>query len=219
MFNLDLPTLISRVIILVVAFTVHELAHAWTADWFGDDTPRRYGRLTLNPLAHLDPIGSLLLLVAGFGWAKPVPVNPYTLQRRSYYAPMWVALAGPASNLILALIAAIPFQIGVLGLASGGTRFLPSPSAFALEFILLNLALTLFNLIPIFPLDGEKILVNLAPRSWGYTLEQIRPYGPLLLITVVFVGPYLGLDLLNLIVWRPVISILSFLVRPGLTLL
>jgi len=83
MFNLDPSSLFARLIILFIVFPVHELAHALTADYFGDDTPRVNGRLTLNPLAHLDPIGSLLLLVAWFGWAKPVPVNPYTLQRKS----------------------------------------------------------------------------------------------------------------------------------------
>ena len=79
MLGLDPATLIARIIVLVVAFTIHEFAHAWTATWFGDDTPRYYGRLTLNPLVHLDPMGSLVLMVAGFGWAKPVPVDPYTL--------------------------------------------------------------------------------------------------------------------------------------------
>src|SRR5512141_2013044 len=101
--------LIARIIVLVVAFTIHEFAHAWTANYFGDDTPRMNGRLTLNPLAHLDPLGSLLMIVAGFGWAKPVPINPYVLQRRSPAATMLVSLAGPMSNFLMALIAAIPF--------------------------------------------------------------------------------------------------------------
>ena len=88
MLGLDPQTIISRIIILLIAFTVHEFAHAWTANFFGDDTPRMYGRLTLNPLSHLDVMGSLLLLIAGFGWAKPVPINPYALSRRSSAAVM-----------------------------------------------------------------------------------------------------------------------------------
>jgi len=103
LFNGNPSSIISSIVVLLVAFPIHEFAHAWTATQYGDDTPRQYGRLTLNPLAHLDLMGSLLLLVAGFGWAKPVPVNPYALQRRSPSAMMWVALAGPFSNLILAI--------------------------------------------------------------------------------------------------------------------
>ena len=87
LFGLDLPTIIARIFVLLTAFSVHEFAHAWTANLFGDDTPGRYGRLTLNPLAHLDVMGSLMLLFVGFGWAKPVPVNPYALGRRSPAAP------------------------------------------------------------------------------------------------------------------------------------
>ncbi len=109
----SLPQLITFGIILLTCFPVHEFAHAWVADYFGDTTPRANGRLTLNPLAHLDPIGSLLMIVAGFGWAKPVPINPYVLQRRSRAAPMLVSLAGPMSNLLLAIIASIFFPRGI----------------------------------------------------------------------------------------------------------
>src|SRR3990172_12571109 len=100
--------------ILLVALPVHEFAHAWTADQLGDDTPRLAGRLTINPLAHLDVIGSLLLLFGGFGWAKPVPINPYALQRRTPAGVMIVAAAGPLSNLALALLFAIPFPLGLV---------------------------------------------------------------------------------------------------------
>jgi Zn-dependent protease len=113
MLNMLQPaTLITRVITLLIAFTIHEFSHATVADRFGDDTPRLHGRLTLNPLAHLDIMGTLMLLVAGFGWAKPVPVNPYVLNRRSPSAMMWVSLAGPLSNFLLALLAVIPIRIG-----------------------------------------------------------------------------------------------------------
>ena len=106
MLGIDLSpaTIVVWVIMVSIAFPVHEFAHAFVANLFGDDTPRLNGRLTLNPLVHIDPIGALLLLVARFGWAKPVPVNPYVLARRSPLALMWVSLAGPLSNLLMAIL-------------------------------------------------------------------------------------------------------------------
>src|SRR5512137_432571 len=112
--GLDTSTLIAYIIVLLIAFSVHEFAHAWTADRFGDDTPRLNGRLSLNPLAHLDPIGSLMLLIAGFGWAKPVPVNPYALHRNSSAGVMWVSLAGPFSNLLMAILGSLPFRMKIV---------------------------------------------------------------------------------------------------------
>src|SRR3990172_60779 len=109
-----IPVLISRLVTLVIAFTIHELAHAWTALQLGDDTPRRLGRLTLNPPAPLDPIGSILLLIAGFGWAKPVQVNPYNLRNGPRMGMAIVAAAGPISNLVLAVLAGIPFRLGLV---------------------------------------------------------------------------------------------------------
>jgi len=127
--GLTLPSLITYVIVLLTAFSVHEFAHAWTANYFGDDTPRLYGRLTLNPLAHLDLIGSLMLIFAGIGWAKPVPVDPYVLRRRSPAALMWVSLAGPASNFLMAVVAAIPFRLGLVS-----TEAVSSTALVSLEF-------------------------------------------------------------------------------------
>ena len=112
----SLPDLITYAIILFTAFPIHEFAHAWTADQFGDDTPRINGRLTLNPLAHLDVVGSLMMIIAGFGWAKPVPINPYALQKRSPAAPMLVSLAGPMSNLLMAILASAPFRLGLVSI-------------------------------------------------------------------------------------------------------
>src|SRR5512139_542806 len=114
MLNLNISMLLSHLFVLLTAFSVHEFSHAITADRLGDMTPRQNGRLTLNPLVHLDPIGSLLLLVAGFGWAKPVPINPYALLRRSTAGVMLVSLAGPVSNFLMAVLAAIPFQLGLV---------------------------------------------------------------------------------------------------------
>jgi Zn-dependent protease len=215
MFNLDPATLISRLIILVIAFTIHEFAHAITATYFGDDTPRINGRLTLNPLSHLDPMGSLLLLVAGFGWAKPVPVNPYALQRRSSSAMMWVSLAGPLSNLLMAVVAAIPFRLGWVNLYSNlgsSPRIFPTASQFLTEFIFINLLLMLFNLIPLAPLDGEKVADFFFPPSWSRVLDQIRPYGPLILIAVLFVGPMVGFDIMNRVLMPPLRSLFLLLV-------
>ncbi|MDA1329590.1 MAG: site-2 protease family protein [Chloroflexi bacterium] len=189
MLNTPVPVLISRIVVLIVAFTVHEFAHAWTANYFGDDTPRLQGRLTLNPLVHLDFLGSLLLLVAGFGWAKPVQVNPYALEQRSPSAPMLVALAGPASNFMLALLAAAPVQAGFLTPTLSASGFLPSLGLLISEFVSINLLLMLFNLIPVFPLDGEKVLTYFLPESGKNFMAMLRPYGQFILIALIFLVP------------------------------
>lgn len=215
MFSLQPATLIARVIVLVIAFSVHEFAHAWTATQYGDETPRRFGRLTLNPLAHLDPIGSLLLLVAGFGWAKPVPVDGYFLQRRSSSALMWVSLAGPLSNLCMALLAAIPFRTGWLSLEEAYTTtggIFPSLSKIFFEFIAINLVLMLFNLIPLAPLDGEKVLDYFLPPSWAQTFENLRPYGPMILILIAVVAPYFGVDIIGWVIMPPLRALLNLLI-------
>jgi Zn-dependent protease len=192
--------------LLLVALPVHEFAHAWTADQLGDDTPRLAGRLTINPLAHLDVIGSLLLLFAGFGWAKPVPINPYALQRRTPAGVMIVAAAGPISNVILALLVSIPFQLGLVALS-------PSVLVPVLEFfIFINLVLFFFNLIPIFPLDGEKVLTYFLPPAGQAFLAQIRPYGPIILVGLVLLSARSGLNVLDLIVHGPALAISTFLV-------
>ena len=215
MLGLNPATLISRIIVLLTAFSVHEFAHAWTADRFGDDTPRIYGRLTLNPMAHLDLMGSLMLIVAGFGWAKPVPVNPYALRRRSESALMWVSLAGPLSNFLLAIFAAIPFRMGLLSIYdvyATTNGFLPSLPSFLAEFISINLLLMLFNLIPLAPLDGDKIADYFFPPSWRDFLTRIRPYGPMILLLIFIVPGYLGFDLLGNIIGPPLMFLFSLLV-------
>ena len=147
------------------------------------------GRLTLNPLAHLDFLGSLLLIVAGFGWAKPVQINPYNLRTGPRLGMAVVAAAGPFSNLIMALIAAIPFRLGVLSpFGSTGGPLFPSFTGFLIDFISINLLLMLFNLIPITPLDGSKILAGFAPREWDGVLATLEQWGPFLLLALVFLG-------------------------------
>lgn len=196
MLNLSAPVLITRIITLIIAFTVHEFAHAFVADRFGDDTPRLSGRLTLNPLKHLDVFGSLLLIIAGFGWAKPVPVNPAVLRRHSKSAFMWVSLAGPASNLLLACLAAIPIRFNMVTMVQS-TTILPTPAEFLVNFFIINLMLMIFNLIPISPLDGEKVLEFLLPDEWADQYAKLRPYGPILLMVLVLVLPRFGVDVLD----------------------
>lgn len=213
MFNLDPMTLLTHLIVLVVALPFHEFAHAWTAYRFGDDTAKAQGRLTLNPLAHLDLIGSMLILTSGFGWAKPVPVNPYTLRRRSPSALMWVSLAGPMSNFLLAVLAAIPLRIlyatGSLSIANSDKIF-----TFLSTFIIINLGLMLFNLIPIAPLDGEKIAEYFLPQRAADFMARMVPYGPILLMALLFLLPMLGLDVISTVI-GPTLSNLYYLLIGG----
>jgi Zn-dependent protease len=207
----SLPMLISYGVILFTAFPVHEFAHAWVADHFGDNTPRVNGRLTLNPLKHLDPIGSLLMIVVGFGWAKPVPINPFVLQRHSPSATMWVSLAGPMSNFLMAIIGAVFFRIGLvstsdIGLVPGS--MLPTIALFLYIFITTNLWLMLFNLLPLAPLDGEKVLDYFLPPSAARVLENIRPYGPMILMVILFVLPMVGIDVIGKVI-QPAFTFLT----------
>jgi Zn-dependent protease len=207
--SLDSATLIARAIVLVIAFSVHEFAHAFTADYFGDMTPRQQGRLTLNPLKHLDPIGSLLLLATGFGWARPVIVNPWVLAQASPAAMMWVSLAGPFSNLLLAIVGSIPFWFGLANLAGSSAGFLPTFDHLFTEFVWINLILLFFNLIPIAPLDGEKVAMHLLPPAGKEAMMRIRPYSWMILLLVVFLVP----GVLNVLVGMPASFLLNFLVR------
>lgn len=211
MLNLAPDELICRVITLVIAFTFHEFAHAAVADWFGDLTPREAGRLTLNPLVHLDIFGSLLLLVSGFGWAKPTPINPAVLRQRSRYALLWVSLAGPVSNLLLAAVAALPLRLGLvkLTLSSG---ILPTFGEFLYAFLIINLSLLVFNLIPLPPLDGEKILESLLPDRVGAIYAKIQPYGPILFILLLFVAPLAGVDVIGWVMTPLVMGLRKLLI-------
>lgn len=196
MLNLAPSLLISRIATLIIALTMHEFSHAFIADRLGDRTPRANGRLTLNPLKHLDVFGSLMLIVAGFGWAKPVPVNSYALRQRSRSALMWVSLAGPGSNLLLALAAGLILRFRLVPWQPS-TGFLPSAAEFLFTFLSINLILLLFNLIPLSPLDGEKILEFFLPPSMAVKYARIQPYGPILLMVLLFGLPLIGVDIIN----------------------
>ena len=198
MLNLTPDDLICRVITLIFALTVHDFAHALTADRMGDLTPRAAGQLTLNPLVHLDLFGSLMVLLTGYGWAKPTPINPAALRQHSRYAIIWVSLAGPFSNLLLAAVAAIPLRFGLVQIVAP-TGYLPTLGEFIYIFFYINLILAIFNLIPFPPLDGEKVLSALLPDQVAGVYEKIRPYGPFVLMILIFVGPVVHFDLIGMI--------------------
>jgi len=171
----DPNRLVTLAMLFLTSMPLHEWAHAWAAFQLGDDTAARRGRLTINPLAHLDPIGTLSLAVFGFGWGKPVPVNPYRLRGDMRKSHALVSIAGPLSNLVLAMLGAIPFRLGWLSLY-GGSSMISLPGIL-IQFISINLALMVFNLIPFPPLDGSRVLAWLLPREWAAKLEQLERFG------------------------------------------
>jgi Zn-dependent protease len=207
----DIPTLLARAIVLLVAFTIHELAHAVTADYLGDPTPRRMGRITLNPLAHLDPFGTIMLLISGFGWAKPVMVNPMNLRGNPRTSMAIVAAAGPLSNLSLAILFAIPVRLGLIEISIGTVGTGLSLEFLVYQFIMINLILLFFNLIPIPPLDGYKILTGILPYEMAYQLRPLEQYGFLILLVAIFVLPRVGIDVLGFLVIQPTFALYSLL--------
>ncbi len=191
--RLDPTTLLYVGVALIVAATIHEFAHAYVADRLGDPTPRSMGRLTLNPLAHLDLLGSLLILVAGFGWAKPVQINPMNFRdwRRD---TIMVAAAGPLANITLVFFLGFPFKLGLIDL-SGSAR-----NELLLTIIQINAMLAVFNLIPLPPLDGSKILIGLLPPAQAVSYARLQPYGVLILLLLAFTN-LLSIFLITPIRW------------------
>ena len=178
--NISLQALIAGLVALLVGLTFHEFSHAVTADNLGDDRPRRMGRLTLNPLAHIDPIGALMLIIAGFGWAKPVMVNPAALRggRRSMAL---VAFAGPLANVVVAIAFAVVYRIMVLAGVDSG--FFLSLVALIVQ---INILLAIFNLLPIPPLDGYNVALAYLPPRQAMTLQRYAPYGIIVLLLLIF---------------------------------
>jgi len=205
----------SGILTLLISFTIHEFAHAWTATKLGDDTPGLYGRLTLNPIAHLDILGSLMLIFAGFGWAKPVPVNTRKLRAHSSSALMLVALSGPISNFLLAALAAIPLRFGWIVPTAAKVNLFPTPYQFFLYFLFTNLGLMVFNLIPLPPLDGEEILEFVLPQAWKEQWNTIKPYGPYILLGLFILGPMIGFNLVEVLI-SPIISKIGYLLLGGM---
>jgi len=174
----------------LMAITCHEVSHGYVANRFGDGTARSLGRLTLNPLKHLDVIGTLMVFVIGIGWAKPVPVNFKNL-RNPKRDMVWVAAAGPVTNFILAFISAMGLRCGVA--ISGSLSFFPlkeavlSPILLMLAFsVYINLLLAIFNIIPVPPLDGGRVLAGLLPPRSAQALGRFEPYGMVIIVLLVF---------------------------------
>ncbi|MDQ6603079.1 MAG: site-2 protease family protein [Chloroflexota bacterium] len=180
---------VSILLAFVISITIHEFAHAYTATLLGDPTPREQGRVTLNPMSHLDPIGFLFLVFValtgfGLGWGKPVQFNPYRM-RWGKHGVALVAAAGPISNVILALVFAVPQRV----FATGFHTLPPNVQTFVTILVTLNLALAAFNLIPLPPLDGLKILTGILPDFWYPILARLDQYGFVLLFLVIFFQP------------------------------
>jgi Zn-dependent protease len=181
---------------LIAAVILHEISHGVVAMWFGDDTARRAGRLTLNPIPHIDPFGSIIMPALGalsgipvLGWAKPVPVNPNQL-RHPRRDMLFVSLAGPATNLLLMTAAALVAR-SLYRPTFGGVIFinqLPLAVQIALAFAVVNMFLGLFNLVPIPPLDGSALLERVLPSRWMPGWQQFRPYGIFVLLLLVITG-------------------------------
>lgn len=188
--------LLSRLPALLIALSFHEYAHARMAYAWGDPTAKNEGRLTLNPLAHLDPIGMLMLLIVRFGWARPVPINPFYFRDRRK-GLFWVSLAGPGMNLLLGLAATF---FWVLGRSWGGYGTFIESILYYL--VIYNVFLAIFNIIPLPPLDGSKILSSLLPARQLYYYQRIEPYGPFLLIFLLIFGrlPLLLIPVANAII-------------------
>ncbi|MGE5391438.1 MAG: site-2 protease family protein [Deltaproteobacteria bacterium] len=176
---------------IIIGLTFHEYSHAWAADRLGDDTPYLQGRLTLNPVPHIDVIGFIMLLYAGFGWAKPVQVNPYRFKNlRVKEGMLLVSLAGPAMNLLLAVIGMAAFKIiGINPLDSIAVSQSAAARLLA-PLVSINLGLMIFNLIPLPPLDGSKILTGLLPDSAGRYIYALEQYGTVILLLLFFTGAF-----------------------------
>ena len=223
MGNVDIGALIIYMVVLLFAISAHEAAHAWMSDRFGDDTARMLGRITLNPVAHTDPIGTLLIPIASYiltswggmygaipliGWGKPTPVNPLRWRNKDV-ANIMVSIAGILANLVIFLIALVAFKVvQYSGLVSDGGALaaVREPLLMLLFFGLsMNLGLAIFNLLPIPPLDGSKVLYTFLPASAAPTIELMERFSFIILIIIIKLGV---LDFIFNPVWNVVMFIL-----------
>ncbi len=190
--SFSLVSFLIYAIALVIAISIHEFAHAFTADRLGDPTPRLQGRLTLNPLAHLDPLGTIMLLLVHFGWGKPVQFDPFNLRNPRRDAAI-ISLAGPVSNILLATVSSIllriisPLQLTIVShtnlISASGSAFL---IVFLQTLIVINVVLAVFNLIPIHPLDGFKIVGGALPPNQAKEWYSLERYGLIFLLFLLF---------------------------------
>ncbi|HEY4670266.1 MAG TPA: site-2 protease family protein [Tepidiformaceae bacterium] len=196
-FSDNPPALIAYLAAVAVAFVTgiafHEFSHAWAANELGDATAARAGRLTLNPIRHLDPLGTALLVIVGFGWGKPTPVNPYNLRNGPKAGNALVALAGPASNFFFAAVAALPLRLGLIDSVASFDRISSASNEeivglFLVFIVWINVILGIFNLIPIHPLDGFKVAVGVLPGEMSRQLNALAPWGPGILMTLLVIG-------------------------------
>lgn len=184
---------------LIVAITIHEFSHAWAAEHLGDPTPRLQGRLTLNPLAHLDPIGTILLILVHFGWGKPVQFDPFNLRNPRRDGAL-ISIAGPVSNIVLATICSLIVR-------------LPMPviiAAFLVQLLYMNIILAIFNLVPIHPLDGFKIVEGILPEQQAREWHELERFGVIFLIFLLF--PIFGGT-------APIVRVISPIINGILTIL
>ena len=189
MFDLNYKFLIIFVPVILFSLTIHEYAHAYIAYKLGDDTAKRLGRLTLNPLKHLDPLGTILLLIVHFGWAKPVPVDP-----RNFKDPkkdmLYVAIAGPISNIITAVVAAVVLKFILIYYGSflGPVSILEPIVQTLYWLIFIGVVLAVFNMLPFPPLDGSRVLYGILPDSMANSIRQIETYGIFILFGIILLG-------------------------------
>jgi Zn-dependent protease len=198
---MEIRTLLLLAPPILVALTFHEYAHGYVANKYGDDTAKRSGRLTLNPLAHLDPLGTIMIFLVHFGWAKPVPVNPYRL-RNPKRDMLWISAAGPFANMVLALLSGIMLRVVF---AIGGAPHTHSIAGLLTVMVIMslqiNLALAIFNVLPIAPLDGSKILAGLLPAEHEGKVYFLERYGPIILIGLIIFGRATGVPILGSLIW------------------
>jgi Zn-dependent protease len=186
---------------ILLALTFHEYAHAYAAYRYGDDTAKQNGRLTLNPLRHLDPLGTIMIFIVHFGWAKPVPVNPYRL-RNPKKDMLWISAAGPLANMVLALASGLLIRVLLnRGVIPGGHTAAGLLFFMVVMSLQINLALAIFNILPIAPLDGSKILAGLLPARYEKLIHYLQRYGPFILIGLILIGQVTGVSVLGGLIW------------------